>query len=78
MDKEILDLYGDYAGGKLDRRGFLKRLAVMAGGTAAACTLLPLLEDNYLQAQVVAKDDPRLHVEDIEYGLKAPGRDRDQ
>jgi len=67
MDKEILDLYDDYAGGNLDRRGFLKHLAVLAGGTAAACTLLPLLENNYLRAQMVPGDDPRLFVEDIEY-----------
>lgn len=67
MDQKILDLYENYASGSLDRRGFLKRLAVLAGGTAAACTMLPLLENSHLRAQVVAKDDPRLHVEDIEY-----------
>ncbi len=67
MDQKVLDLYDAYAGGSLDRRGFLKRLAVLAGGTAAACTLLPLLENSHLRAQVVARDDPRLHVEDIEY-----------
>jgi carboxymethylenebutenolidase len=44
MDRRILDLYDDFAGGGLDRRGFLKQLAVLAGGTAAACALLPLLE----------------------------------
>ena len=58
MDQKVLDLYDAYAGGSLDRRGFLKRLAVLAGGTAAACTLLPLLENSHLRAQVVARDDP--------------------
>ncbi|MFA9452754.1 MAG: dienelactone hydrolase family protein [Candidatus Aminicenantaceae bacterium] len=67
MDQKILDLYENYANGSLDRRGFLKRLAFLAGGTAAACTMLPLLENSYLRAQVVARDDPRLDVEDIEY-----------
>ncbi len=67
MDKEILDLYDDYASGGLNRRGFLKRLAVLAGGTAAACALLPLLESSYLRAQMVPEADPRLFVEDIEY-----------
>ncbi len=67
MDKKFLNLYDEYARGGLDRRAFLKRLAALAGGVAAACTLLPLLENSPLQAQVVPKDDPRLHVEDIEY-----------
>jgi len=67
MDQKIIDLYDDYAHGSLDRREFLKKLAVLAGGTAAAITLLPLIENKYAQAQVVPKDDPRLHVENIKY-----------
>jgi len=67
MDQKIIDLYDDYAHGSLDRREFLKKLAVLAGSTAAAVTLLPLIENKYAQAQVVPKDDPRLHVENIKY-----------
>ena len=67
MDEKILDLYDEYAKGSLDRRDFIKKLAALAGGTAAALTLLPFLEGSYAKAQVVAKDDPRLHVEDIKY-----------
>ncbi|MDH5468757.1 MAG: dienelactone hydrolase family protein [Candidatus Aminicenantes bacterium] len=67
MDQKFLDLYDDYANGSLDRREFLKKLAVLAGSTAAAIALLPLIENNYAQAQVVPKDDPRLHVENIKY-----------
>jgi carboxymethylenebutenolidase len=67
MDQKFIDLYDDYAQGSLDRREFLKKLAVLAGGTAAAVTLLPLIENKYAQAQVVPKDDPRLHVENIKY-----------
>jgi len=67
MDQKFLDLYNDYAKGSLNRREFLKRLAVLAGSTAAAITLLPLIEDTYAQAQFVPKDDPRLHVENIKY-----------
>lgn len=67
MDKKIIDLYDDYTNGLLDRREFIKKLAVLAGGTAAAIAFLPLIENKYAQAQVVSKDDPRLYVENIKY-----------
>ena len=67
MDEKILGLYDEYSKGSLGRREFLKKLSTLVGGTAAALTLLPFLEGNVADAQVVAKDDPRLHVEDIKY-----------
>jgi len=67
MDKKIIDLYYEYTNGSLDRREFLKKLAVLAGSTAAAITMLPLIEHNYAEAEVVPKDDPRLHTEYIKY-----------
>jgi len=62
-----MDLYDEYTKGVLDRQEFLKKLAILAGGTAAAYALLPLLENNDANAEVVPKDDPRLHTEYIEY-----------
>ncbi len=67
MHHKITDLFEEYTGGTLDRREFLKKLAVLAGGTAAAYALLPLLENNHAEAQIVAKDDSRLHTEYIKY-----------
>jgi carboxymethylenebutenolidase len=67
MDKKIIDLYDDYTNGLLDRREFIKKLAVLAGGTAAAIAFLPLIENKYAQAQVVPKNDSRLYVENIKY-----------
>ncbi len=67
MDKKVFDLYEEYSHGSLDRREFLKKLAMVAGGTAAANALLPLLERNSARAQVVAKDDARLIVEYMKY-----------
>jgi len=67
MDQKIIDLYDDYTNGLLDRREFIKKLAVLVGSTAAAVALLPLIENKYAQAQVVSMDDPRLHVENIKY-----------
>jgi carboxymethylenebutenolidase len=67
MDKKVVDLYDEYSHGLLDRREFLKRLSVFAGGIIAANTLLALLENNYARADFVSKDDPRLFTEDIKY-----------
>jgi len=67
MDQKIIDLYDDYTNGLLDRREFIKKLAIVAGSTAAAVALLPLVDNKYAQAQIVPKDDSRLHVENIKY-----------
>jgi carboxymethylenebutenolidase len=67
MNRESIDLYEDYQDGRLDRREFLNKLALLAGGMAAAATLSPFLEPGRAMAQVVAKDDPRLHTEYIHY-----------
>lgn len=69
LRQEILDLYDEYTHRPLDRRTFLDRLAVMAGGTAAAAALLPLLENNYAHAQMVAADDARLTTETVTFAV---------
>ena len=69
MSPEIKDLYDTYARGGMDRREFLERLAALAGGTAAAATLLPALEGGGTppRTQLVPKDDPRLETGYIKY-----------
>ncbi len=67
MDKKIINIYEDFKQRRLDRRGFLKKLSKIAGGTAAAAALLPLLENSRLGAQMVAKDNPRIHTEYVNY-----------
>jgi len=67
MDQKIIDLYDEYVHGLLDRREFLKKLSILAGGTAAANALLPFLENSYAKAEVVPKNDPRLNTDDIKY-----------
>jgi len=66
MDQKIIDLYDQYTHELLDRREFLRRLAIVAGSTAAANALL-LLENNDARAQVVPKDDPRIQAEHMKY-----------
>ncbi len=67
MDQKIIELYDQYVDGLVDRRQFLQKLACLAGGAAAALTLLSLLENNKAAAQIVARDDPRLDTEHINY-----------
>jgi len=67
MDRKIIELYDQYARGSLDRREFLQKLAYLAGGTAAALTLLSSLENKNAAAEIVAGDDPRLDTEYINY-----------
>ncbi len=76
MDQKIIDLYDEYTHAPLPRRVFIKRLTALAGSTAAATALLPLLENNYAQAAMIAEDDPRLETETITYdadGQKVSG-----
>ena len=67
MDQKMIDLYEEYARESLDRREFLRRLSILAGGTAAAIALLPLLENSKASAQIVPKDDARLQTEYVKY-----------
>lgn len=64
---KIVDLYQAYSAGRLDRREFLKKLAKLAGGAAAAVALLPFLENTHAKAQFIAEDDSRLKTEYVKY-----------
>lgn len=65
MNQEIINLYDEYTHKPLSRQDFLRRLAMLAGGTAAAMTLLPLLEVNYANAAMTPEED--LFIERITY-----------
>lgn len=67
MDQRIIDLYDRFTHGALSRRDFLDRLARLAGGSAAALALLPLLENDYAQAAVVSEDDERLTTQSVAF-----------
>ncbi len=66
MDQRIIDLYDDFTHGGMSRRGFLDKLAALAGSTAAASALLPILQSNYAQAQTVQENDPRITTEIVD------------
>ena len=67
FDRELLDLYDDYAHGRLGRRGFLRGAAKFAVGGLTAEALLNQLSPNYALAQQVPNDDPRIKTEFLEY-----------
>lgn len=67
LDPKVVDLYDDYTRGRLERRDFLKTLAKLAGGAAAAVALLPFLEKSYAKAQIIPEDDSRLRTEYVKY-----------
>src|SRR5437660_12510905 len=67
MDQRIINLYHLFTHGGMNRREFLDRLAEMVGSTAAAVALVPLLQNDYAKAAIVAPDDPRLAAERVSY-----------
>jgi carboxymethylenebutenolidase len=64
MDEKIATLYADYRQGRLNRRDFVRKLAIVAGGTAAASALIPHMEKNN---SLFSQDDQDLNTESITY-----------
>jgi carboxymethylenebutenolidase len=67
MDQKIINLYDRFTHGGMNRREFLDRLSELAGSAAAAAALLPLLQNDYAQAAIIADNDPRLVTERAAY-----------
>jgi carboxymethylenebutenolidase len=67
MDQKIINLYDRFTHGGMNRREFLDRLAELAGSSAAAVALLPLLQNDYARAAIVPPDDGRLAAERVSY-----------
>jgi carboxymethylenebutenolidase len=56
IDQRIYDLYDEYCHGRIDRRVFLERAALVTGGVVMAQALLP----RYAIAQTISFTDPRI------------------
>jgi carboxymethylenebutenolidase len=65
--QELLDLYDDYAHGRIERRDFMAKAAKFAVAGVTAEVLLSRLSPTYAWAQQVAKDDPSIVAEYIDY-----------
>ena len=70
MDQKYIDLFDTFTHGAMTRRDFMERLSLLAGSTAAAVAILPVLENNYAAAEVVPENDPAIRAEMAEI---APG-----
>ena len=71
FDQALLDLYDDYAHGRVDRRGFLDGAASFAVGGLTAAALLEALSPDYALAQQVAPDDPGIETTTVSYDSPA-------
>jgi len=67
ISQEMIDLYDEYTHLTLDRRGFMEKLARLAGSSAAAAAIVPLIASDYARAETVAADDPRLTTATVAY-----------
>jgi carboxymethylenebutenolidase len=65
MRQDIIDLYDEFTHRGLDRRVFMRRLADLAGGTAAAYAALAALRADPAKAAIVAADDSRVTSERV-------------
>ncbi len=73
FDQQVLNLYDDYAHGRIDRREYIKRLGAFAVGGATVESLLASLTPNYAWAQQVKPDDPRIKTETVAYASPQGG-----
>ncbi|MBE5321944.1 dienelactone hydrolase family protein [Pedobacter sp. MR2016-19] len=65
MDQKIINLYDEYTHSQVSRKDFMRKLAILAGSTALAMTILPMLENNYAAAADFNSDG--IDVENITY-----------
>ena len=63
IDQRVFDLYDEYCHGGIDRREFLLRASLLAGGLAMAQALFP----RYAQAQTISFTDPRIKGQYVTY-----------
>ena len=67
FDQGALDLYDDYAHGRVSRREFYQRMATFAAAGVSAEVFIQSLMPNYAMSQQVALDDPRIKTETFSY-----------
>jgi len=72
ITQDMFNLFDDYIHSSMrtspmPRRAFMRRLAKLAGGTAAAASIASMLECNYAVADTIKADDSRLDTQWLTY-----------
>lgn len=67
ITQDMIRLYDEYTHLTLDRRGFMEKLVKLAGSTAAASAIVPLIEAGQAKAAVVEPADSRLETSAVEF-----------
>ena len=67
IDRRVFDLYDEYCHGRIDRREFLSRAAVITVGGVSALWMAQALLPRYAEAQTISFTDPRMKGTYIEY-----------
>lgn len=73
ITQAMIELYDEYTHATFDRRRFVRQMARLCGGAAAAYAIIPLLEADPARAAIVAPDDSRLRAETVSFeGASGP------
>jgi carboxymethylenebutenolidase len=67
IDQRVFDLYDEYCHGRIDRREFLQRSAVLTVGGVSALAMAQALLPRYAQAQTISFTDPRIKARYVAY-----------
>jgi carboxymethylenebutenolidase len=67
ITQDMINAYDEYTHLTLDRRGFMEKLAKLAGSGAAAAAIAPMLAASSAQAAIVEEADARLEISDVTY-----------
>ncbi len=71
ITRAMIDAYDEYTHLTLDRRGFMEKLTKLAGSTAAAAAIAPMLAANAAKAAIVPADDARLTSQTVSFETEA-------
>ena len=64
---EVLKLFDQYVHGAIDRRGFLAGATKYTVAGVSATMVLEMLNPNFVSAQQIKRDDPRIVAKYVEY-----------
>ncbi len=70
ITQDMIRLYDEYTHLTLDRRNFIEKLTRLAGSSAAAAVIAPMLAASSAHAQVVSEDDSRLFTQEMDFSTR--------